>query len=88
MSTEKEYREPTRYYAYIPDKNGKEPPLYCGDSIRFDSIANDATVMNMAVRRLGTHRVVLMSYRIFHERRTFKLVIDNGRIPLGERKKS
>lgn len=81
-------KKETRYYAYIPDKDGNEPPLYIGESVRFDSIAVEATVMNMAVRRLGTHRVVLMSYRIFHERRTFKLVIDNGRIPLGERKKS
>lgn len=83
----KDYKEPIRYYAYIPDKDGNEPPLYIGESVRFDSIAVEATVMNMAVRRLGTRRVVLMSYRIFHERRTFKLILDHGKLPLGKRKK-
>lgn len=89
MSKKKEYREPTRYYAYIPDKDGKEPPLYSGDSVRFDS--NEVRVyalMARAVNMLGTHRVVLKSYKgnDFHKGR-HKLILDNGKLPLGERKK-
>lgn len=86
----KEYKKKVRYYAYIPDKDGNEPPLYAGDSIRFDSVdVRPHAVMGWAAYKLGTERVVLKSYKgmNFHKG-GHKLILDHGKLPLGERKKS
>jgi hypothetical protein len=61
------------YYAYVPDKDGREP-LGTAGRIRFELRTNSGAIRR--ARRLLGDKVVVSSYTNFYIDETFKVIYD------------
>ena len=65
-----------KFYAYIPDKNGREP-LGTDNRTLFELKTVQGAIRH-ATKRLKTQEFCLFSYRNFYDNETFRILYDQG----------